>query len=122
MVTDYEKKILAHGIIEVDEWIARTEGDRYESEIKYQLDRNRPLYEAEKNDPGYKTAAQKAAALVAAPITDIQRIDAAFVQTDIGRVIFEAFYILNNDVRTLKGQPTITRQQLKDWFITKLNI
>lgn len=61
MITDTQKKILAHGIIEVDDWLARTIGSPFEHEIQYQLERLTPLYEAEKDDPNYKTAAEKAA-------------------------------------------------------------
>jgi hypothetical protein len=52
--------------------------------------------------------------------TDTQRIDAVFPQTDTGRVIFEAFFELTNDVRALKGQTPITKTQLKTWFQSKL--
>jgi hypothetical protein len=61
MITDEQKAILAHGIIEVDSWLERTIGSPYEHEIKYQLNRLTPLYEAEKDKPDYKTAAEKAA-------------------------------------------------------------
>lgn len=54
------------------------------------------------------------------PPTDAERIDAVFPQTDVGRVIFEAFFELANDVRVLKGQSPITKAQLRDWFAAKL--
>ena len=54
------------------------------------------------------------------PPSASERIDAAFPQTDVARVIFEALYELANDVRTLKGQGTITRSQLRDWLKAKL--
>jgi hypothetical protein len=54
------------------------------------------------------------------PPTDAERIDAAFPQSDVARVIFEALYELTNRVRTLEGNAAITRAQLRDWLITKL--
>jgi len=54
------------------------------------------------------------------PPTVEERIDAAFPQTDVARVIFEMFFELINRVRTLEGGAVITRAQLKDFIKTKL--
>jgi len=54
------------------------------------------------------------------PPTDEERIDEAFPQTDVARVIFEMFFELINRVRTLEGGAIITRAQLKDFIKTKL--
>ena len=122
MVTDYEKLILAHGIIEIDDWLARTTGGEFESEIDRQIERLQPLYEAEKDKPGYRNAYERY--LDSLPekveLTTAQRIDAVFPQTDSARVIFEAFFELTNDVRVLKRLLPITRAQLLDWFKSKL--
>lgn len=58
-ITTEERQILAHGIIESDDWIAKTNGSEFEGEITKQLERLRPLWEVEKDKAGYKTAAQK---------------------------------------------------------------
>lgn len=55
-----------------------------------------------------------------APPTDEERIDSAFPKTDTALVIFEAFFELANDVRSLREQGAITRAQLKDWLKAKL--
>lgn len=54
------------------------------------------------------------------PLTDSQRIDSAFPQSDVARVIFEALFELSNRVIALEGGQPITRPQLRDWLISKL--
>lgn len=49
-----------------------------------------------------------------------ERIDAAFPQTDVARVIFEALFELSNRVIALEGGNAITRGQLRDWLKAKL--
>lgn len=52
--------------------------------------------------------------------TDEERIDAAFPQTDVARVIFEAFFEVANRLQALEGKSPITRDQLKTWLKSKL--
>ena len=52
--------------------------------------------------------------------TSEDRIDEAFPQTDIARVIFEAFFELANRLQVLESKPAITRAQLKTWLKAKL--
>lgn len=54
------------------------------------------------------------------PPTDAERIDAAFPQTDVARVLFEAFFAQENRIRALEGSAAITRAQLRDWLKAKL--
>jgi hypothetical protein len=60
------------------------------------------------------------------PPTDEERIDAAFPQTDVARVIFEVFFEMANQIRALQDtvngttQGPLTRTQLKDFMKTKL--
>lgn len=56
----------------------------------------------------------------APPPTDEERIDKAFPQTDVARVIFEAFFEIGNRVQVLEGKQPITRDQLKTWLKNKL--
>jgi hypothetical protein len=70
--------------------------------------------------PEEETARDAEEAEAQTPPTDAERIDAAFPQSDVARVIFEALYELTNRVRTLEGNAAITRAQLRDWLITKL--
>lgn len=56
----------------------------------------------------------------APPPTDAERIDAAFPQTDKGRVLFDTFFELTNRVIALEGGTVITRAQLRDWLKAKL--
>lgn len=61
MMTPEERAILAYGIIDPDYFIDRAIAHGEEDQIAYQLNRLRPRYEAARNKPGYKTAAQKQA-------------------------------------------------------------
>ena len=54
------------------------------------------------------------------PPTDEERIDAAFPQTDVARVIFEAFFEISNRLIVLEGGAPITKAQLKAWLKAKL--
>lgn len=54
------------------------------------------------------------------PPTDDERIDAAFPQTDVAKVIFEAFFEVTNRLQALEGKQPITRQQLRGWLKAKL--
>lgn len=54
------------------------------------------------------------------PPTDEERIDEAFPQTDVARVIFEAFFEISNRVMALEGKQPITRAQIRDWLKAKL--
>lgn len=55
-----------------------------------------------------------------------ERIDESFPQTDVARVIFEAFFEMANMIRELQDtvngttQGPITRAQLKTWLKNKL--
>ena len=55
-----------------------------------------------------------------APPTDSERIDAAFPQSDVARVIFEALFELTNRVIALEGGQAVTRAQLRTWLKGKL--
>ena len=55
------------------------------------------------------------------PPTDEERIDAAFPQTDVARVLFEALFEIMNRVLVLEGgAPMANRSQLKVWLRNKL--
>ncbi len=54
-------------------------------------------------------------------VSDAERIDAVFPDTDSGRVMFQAFLELVNDVRQLQALPTMTDAELHRWFESKLN-
>ena len=54
------------------------------------------------------------------PPTDDERIDEAFPQTDVARVIFEALFELTNRVIALEGGAAVTRAQLRTWLRNKL--
>ena len=54
------------------------------------------------------------------PPTDEERIDAAFPQTDVARVIFEALFDQENRLRALEGGVAITRAQFKAFLKSKL--
>jgi hypothetical protein len=53
-------------------------------------------------------------------LMDSERIDSAFPQSDVGRVIFEALFELVNRVIALEGGSVIDRSQLKTWLQNKL--
>ena len=52
--------------------------------------------------------------------TTDERFSASFDKGDLPRLIFEGFYELTNRLQLLEGKPQITRQQLKEWFKSKL--
>ncbi len=54
------------------------------------------------------------------PPTDEERIDAAFPQTDVARVIFDTLFEMINRVRVLEGNAVITRAQFKTFLKAKL--
>ena len=54
------------------------------------------------------------------PPTDEERIDTAFPQTDVARVIFDTLFEMINRVRVLEGNAVITRAQFKDFLKAKL--
>jgi len=52
--------------------------------------------------------------------TDEDRIDSAFPQTDIARVVFGAFFEVANRLQVLEGKQPITKPQLRAWLKSKL--
>lgn len=54
------------------------------------------------------------------PPTDEERIDEAFPQTDVARVLFEAFFEIANRLQALEGKQPVTKAQLKAWLKAKL--
>lgn len=56
----------------------------------------------------------------------VERIDRAFPQTDVARVIFEVFFEFANEIRALQDavngttQGAVTKSQFKDYLKTKL--
>jgi hypothetical protein len=50
----------------------------------------------------------------------VERIDKAFPQTDVARVLFEVLFEMANEIRVLKSQPLIDKAQFKDYLKTKL--
>lgn len=62
-----------------------------------------------------KTDAQAAlGAFVDGPDTDEERIDRAFPDTDVARVIFRVFVGFENRIRILEGRPTVSAAQVRD--------
>ena len=55
------------------------------------------------------------------PPTLTERVDRVFPQSDTGRGIFNAFFELENRVRTLESRPAITKAQLRTWFESQIN-
>jgi hypothetical protein len=53
-------------------------------------------------------------------VTDEERVEREFSQSDFAVVIFEALFVLSNDVRELQGQTPLTRPQLKSLLKDKL--
>lgn len=53
-------------------------------------------------------------------MSDEERIDEVFPQTDTARVLFEALFELSNRILKLEGRAEISRAQLKAWLKNKL--
>ena len=66
----------------------------------------------------YRDGAVVESGIVPTPLTNVQRIDAVFPQTDSARVIFETFFNVANRLQALEGKQPITRAQLLDWMKT----